>query len=63
VQVVGEDRYTDEPMKNKYSHPHDALQYAAMEFGGLQAIKEESKQRGPRVQPFRPTVPGMGVLG
>lgn len=37
IQVSGEDRYTDEPNKNKYSHPHDALQYAALESGGSQA--------------------------
>jgi hypothetical protein len=30
LQVPGEDRYTDEPNKNKYSHPHDALQYIAL---------------------------------
>jgi hypothetical protein len=27
VQVSGEARYMTEPMKNKFSHPHDALQY------------------------------------
>ena len=27
VQVAGEDRYQDKPDKNRYSHPHDALQY------------------------------------
>jgi hypothetical protein len=31
IKVTGEERYADEPVKNKYSHPHDALQYAAME--------------------------------
>lgn len=30
VQVAGENRFTDEPDKNRFSHPHDALQYAAM---------------------------------
>ena len=45
IQVVGEERYTEEPMKNSYSHPHDALQYVAMESGGLQATKEKSKPR------------------
>lgn len=29
VQVAGDERYKDVPDKNKYSHPHDALQYAA----------------------------------
>lgn len=30
LQVVGADRFKDVPDKNEYSHPHDALQYAAM---------------------------------
>ena len=29
VQVAGEARYKDQPMKNKYSHPHDGCQYVA----------------------------------
>lgn len=27
VQVSGDERYRDEPDKNRFSHPHDALQY------------------------------------
>lgn len=34
VQVVGESRYHDKADKNKYSHPHDALQYLMMWFRG-----------------------------
>jgi hypothetical protein len=30
VQVTGQERYKDQPEKNKASHLHDALQYAAM---------------------------------
>ena len=30
VQVTGEERYKDVPAKNKYSHPHDALQYLVL---------------------------------
>lgn len=45
IQVVGEERFTEEPMKNGYSHPHDALQYVAMESGGLQATKEKKQPR------------------
>lgn len=35
VQIVGEERYKDIPAKNKFSHPHDALQYACckMRYG------------------------------
>ncbi len=45
IQVIGEERFTEEPMKNSYSHPHDALQYVAMESGGLQSMKEKDKPR------------------
>jgi len=38
IQVTGEERYADEPNKNQYSHPHDALQYVALESGGIQAL-------------------------
>ncbi len=30
LQVVGAERFKDVPEKNDYSHPHDALQYAAL---------------------------------
>ncbi len=30
LQVVGEERFRDVADKNKFSHPHDALQYAAL---------------------------------
>jgi len=62
--VTGEERFADEPMKNNYSHPHDALQYAAMESGGIQALITSGQ--APRRQNARPnisTVQGMGVLG
>jgi len=32
VQVSGEARYQNEPYDNKYTHPHDALQAACLEF-------------------------------
>jgi len=60
IQVVGEERYTDEPMKNSYSHPHDALQYVAMESGGLQAAKKEPENT-PRVRSYQPSDSGMGL--
>jgi len=43
------------------SNCHDALQYAAMESGGIQAIQQAGRQQ-PRIAPFQPSVPGMGVL-
>jgi hypothetical protein len=33
LQVSGGERYSDEPEKNKYSHPHDALQYLLLGAG------------------------------
>jgi hypothetical protein len=50
IKVAGEERFTDDPMKNKYSHPHDGLQYAALEAGGSQAT--QAPQRQTRVVDF-----------
>lgn len=61
IQVTGEERYADEPVKNAYSHPHDALQYVALEFGGVQAIK--TKPAIPVIPTFRNSDATMGVLG
>lgn len=36
VQVSGEARFADEAYKNKYSHPHDALQYLALPYVAVQ---------------------------
>jgi hypothetical protein len=32
IQVSGESRFREKPDKNRYSHPHDALQYACMRW-------------------------------
>jgi hypothetical protein len=47
VNVSGAaERYHDEPEKNSYSHPHDALQYIATRvFGGAVRGREEQRQR------------------
>lgn len=34
MSISGDERYQDKPNKNKYSHPHDALQYALMRLAG-----------------------------
>ena len=35
VKIAGSaERYHDEPEKNEYSHPHDALQYVATKIFG-----------------------------
>lgn len=52
VQVTGEERYKDEPNKNRFSHPHDGLQYIAMEYGGVEAhIKAQRKGKKDKVLP------------
>ncbi len=63
VQVSGDERFTDEPNKNRYSHPHDALQYAALESGGVQAITQSQQNKAPRLAAFRVRDSSMGMLG
>ena len=63
VQVVGEERYTDEPVKNGYSHPHDGLQYVALESGGVQAMGPQKQQPTRRVENFRQSHAETGLLG
>jgi hypothetical protein len=63
IQVTGEERYTEEPVKNAASHPHDAIQYAAMESGGIQAIRAKDREEGPRTRMRKPFDPSMGHLG
>jgi len=43
LQISGETRYSDRATKNKYSHPHDALQYLCMMINGssVPAVKFE----------------------
>lgn len=61
IQVVGEERYTEEATKNMYSHPHDALQYVALEGGGVQGQKP--KQETFRIPAYRAGHPSTGLLG
>lgn len=41
VQVTGETRYQDEAYKNKFSHPHDGLQYLCLEFVTVEAVSKK----------------------
>mgnify|MGYP001589207751 CR=1 FL=1 len=36
IQVSGEARFADQPYDNKYTHPHDALQYLALPFCAIE---------------------------
>lgn len=38
LQVTGDERYTDVPYKNRYSHPADAFQYAMLSLGEGTAV-------------------------
>jgi hypothetical protein len=47
VQVSGEERYTDKPDKNKYSHPVEALEYMLIGAGEGQALVSAVKPTNP----------------
>jgi hypothetical protein len=44
----GEDRYSDIPVKNEFSHPHDALQYACMVADRGEQIARSYQHMGSR---------------
>lgn len=48
IQLPGELRYTSKVDKNKYSHPHDALQYLAMYVTGSSARSTKGFKRDAR---------------
>lgn len=49
MMISGDERYQDKPNKNKYSHPHDALQYRLMPFASERLIDKPEK---PKYDPF-----------
>lgn len=61
IQVTGEERYTETPAKNPYSHPHDALQYVALEGGGAQAMAP--RQPRARIPSVSGSHASTGLLG
>lgn len=48
VQVIGEERYKDEPAKNGYSHLHDALQYLCLKTHQPVAAVKAARPAMPR---------------
>lgn len=46
---IAADRYTDEPEKNEYSHPHDALQYSIASGMGASLVRQTD---GPKLPPI-----------
>ncbi|GAB6037142.1 hypothetical protein JCM15519_17010 [Fundidesulfovibrio butyratiphilus] len=53
VKVSGDERFKDEPCKNLYSHPHDALQYGCLTARAGQGRIDQDQQRKPRPRPRR----------
>ena len=51
----GSGRVSDRPLKNRFSHPHDALQYAAMGAGEGRALTNRGTQSKPGVM-RRPSI-------
>jgi phage terminase large subunit len=43
LSISGDERYQDKPNKNKFSHPHDGLQYIAMKFAADRIIESKIK--------------------
>lgn len=52
ISVSGEERYRDVPHKNASSHPHDGLQYVALEFAADRIIEEKAPRE--KVDMFNP---------
>jgi len=51
MQIGGDERFQDKPNKNKYSHPHDALQYRLMPFASDRLADQNKK---PEVDMYNP---------
>lgn len=51
VQVSGEERYRDVPEKNRYSHPHDALQYGSQAAHGAVVVAPRAQARPVSARP------------
>lgn len=56
IAVGGEERYKLEPKKNRYSHPHDAAQYVAMEALGDEFYHTKQPARAQRMAPVAQSV-------
>jgi hypothetical protein len=54
VTTGGQTKYGDAPVKNRFSHIHDALQYAVVGAGGGRALIRGGKAAKPVVAPMTP---------
>lgn len=55
LSVSGDERYQDKPNKNKFSHPHDALQYGLMKFASDRVI-EMKKAEASKIDMWNPVL-------
>jgi len=53
INASGGQRVSDRPAKNRYSHPHDALQYVMMSAGEGAALTRRAKRHAPAVSRAR----------
>ncbi|MGQ5525469.1 hypothetical protein ACUHMQ_19695 [Chitinimonas sp. PSY-7] len=52
--VPGEERYTETPDKNRFSHPHDALQYVALgHLGNPGNDESKDKPKSQRIHNYK----------
>jgi hypothetical protein len=61
IQISGATRYGDRPVKDRYSHPHDALQYLVIGAGGGRAVTRKGRMPVPVTAP-RTDAQGSGVF-
>lgn len=45
LSVSGDERYQDKPNKNRFSHPHDALQYIVMKFAADRIVEKKEVKK------------------
>lgn len=55
LSVHGEERFQEKPDKNKFSHPHDALQYIVMKFASDRII-DNKKRESSKIDMYNPVL-------
>jgi hypothetical protein len=55
MSISGDERFQDKPNKNKFSHPHDALQYGAMKFAAERVIDSKKKEQS-KIEMYNPVL-------
>src|SRR5579863_456595 len=55
LKITGDERYQDKPNKNRFSHPHDGLQYGLMKFASDRVI-DIKKTEAAKVDMWNPVL-------